>query len=965
MLSIPQFILLLFLTGFSINQYQGKATENKVAIEYGLYLMGYNHNPFRKLSHNYNKNYTIHLGKTKKYGFNKKIRDLKNGQYVIASIQIREVKNTGQFICTKSQNGLKYSIRKYAEGERGQWQTLIIEQYINEDSTNLHFYAFASKGLVEFKNLQIVIYDSVPKPIESESPILRLIIPENEKTIIDEYAKTAIRNGVIDKKQKKYEQAYILNNSDSISVQIRLKGDWTDHLSSGKESYRVKTKGEMVFEGMRAFSIQHPKTRNFMHEWFMHYLCKRESLLATRYDFIRVEINGVYKGVYALEEHFEKQLIESSNKRESPILKLDESGGWAFTVFKKQNSKSLKLPVFESTIVSVFRKRKTIKNVHLKRLFIEGAKLVTLYKNLYTNIGNIVDVKSTGKYFALLELGNVEHGHQWHNNRFYFNPINQKLEFIGFDMNPGHNPFKQLFVQQAIGLKPGPKEWQLIQPLIQNRDFKKHYLYYLRKFTDENYLKRVSRELVDVIKEKEQLISYEIPQYKFNYNFYRQRSLFIRSQIDELDSLWELELDSNKSIDDYTIPHIFEQDTTLPYLKDVSINAYVNQIDSNVYKLEFCNYLQSPVKVVGYEDFNNNTIILEKPIHLNYFKNTEICQSVSLHSQPKKVLFEVIGNDPSVRTKKVLQWPKPKGYTARVELSHQFSKKSSYYSIEDSVLTFNKGHLIISDLIYIPENYHVIISEGTTIDFRKEGGIICTQSVIIQGAEANNVRFISNDTTNNGLTILNASKVLISHVEFDNMKPLNYRNWSLSGGINIFESVVSINNVTIKNANSEDAINLISSSVNVNYLNILEASADGLDSDFCSGQISNCQFSNIGNDGLDFSGSKIVISNTSIKNADDKGVSCGEKSNIIIQNAKIENCKIGIAVKDASLVTVSASSLINVYLGFAVFKKKPEYNQPKLSIKSLLQFSSKLPIYLDHDCFTFYNNIMISNLLIN
>ena len=74
------------------------------------------------------------------------------------------------------------------------------------------------------------------------------------------------------------------------------------------------------------FSIQSPDTRSFLNEWVMHQFFKKEEVLTTRYTFMPVYINNVEMGIYAVEEHFEKQLLESKDKREGPILKFDEEG---------------------------------------------------------------------------------------------------------------------------------------------------------------------------------------------------------------------------------------------------------------------------------------------------------------------------------------------------------------------------------------------------------------------------------------------------------------------------------------------------------------------------------------------------------------------------------------------------------------------------------------------------------------
>ena len=48
-------------------------------------------------------------------------------------------------------------------------------------------------------------------------------------------------------------------------------------------------------------------------------------------------LNGEGLGVYAWEEHPDKQLVESLNRREGPILKLDDAGFWE-VIYHQQNA---------------------------------------------------------------------------------------------------------------------------------------------------------------------------------------------------------------------------------------------------------------------------------------------------------------------------------------------------------------------------------------------------------------------------------------------------------------------------------------------------------------------------------------------------------------------------------------------------------------------------------------------------
>ena len=69
---------------------------------------------------------------------------------------------------------------------------------------------------------------------------------------------------------------------------------------------------------MRVFSIQDPGRSSYVHEWVFTELMRHEGLIAPRYDFIHVTINGKRMGIYALEESFSKEMLEAHGRREAP-----------------------------------------------------------------------------------------------------------------------------------------------------------------------------------------------------------------------------------------------------------------------------------------------------------------------------------------------------------------------------------------------------------------------------------------------------------------------------------------------------------------------------------------------------------------------------------------------------------------------------------------------------------------------
>ena len=77
----------------------------------------------------------------------------------------------------------------------------------------------------------------------------------------------ALNIGLLVSTEADWVPASIDFGGESVSVRMRLKGDFTDHLVEDKWSFRIKTRGDGQIMGMWRLSIQHPATRNYLWEW--------------------------------------------------------------------------------------------------------------------------------------------------------------------------------------------------------------------------------------------------------------------------------------------------------------------------------------------------------------------------------------------------------------------------------------------------------------------------------------------------------------------------------------------------------------------------------------------------------------------------------------------------------------------------------------------------------------------------
>ena len=882
--------------------------------------------------------HSIKLDSEHPYGFSFVLQQVKKDEFFRASVWEKDTASSGALIAVAS-GATKFTLSSIENGhhqfERG-WKKHNLQFKAVTDLDSLTFFVFTggSGEATYFDNLKVERFKQRPNDQDDSVSMVHLNMPETSQQKIDSIITSAVKEEIIRDDFKKYVDANWIFEGDTIPVEVRLKGDWTDNLISGSVSYRFKTGDDFAFRGLTSFSIQHPKTRNYMHEWFLHQWFEKEGLLSTRYDFLQVIVNDGYEGVYALEEHFDKQLLESRNRREGPILKLDETGFWALAVLAREKGvNKLNAPFYQAAIPTCFKEKRTIKSPTLSAQFFNGSILLNHFKMGYEHPELLFDIKQLATYYALMDMGNVHHALAWHNRRFYYNPVTTKLEHIGFDMAPMVRPLNPLLVTEQFNTAVDSLDPEscLNFRIFQNETFRKYYLDKLTEFSNPEFLDALFTNLDSAIQTNERLMGIEQDGFKFDRAIYYEKAALVRNELKTIDKRWDEFMTKNQraALRVNGTKGDYELGDSRFFLKDISLNAYRTEVDSGRYLITLENYHFDSITLLGYsvKGEKDSIIRFEEPFTLKGFKGGEAADEVTIYldEKPARILFELANRPGDIKSKKFIKWGRSTTEHPRIALYERFSERAPYYTILGNELRFKSGNYSIDELVYIPQGYRVVFEAGTRIDFVNKGGLILNDHTEMKGTTDQPIQFTSSDGTGMGITILQADSVIVEQVEVLNMGTLNYGGWLLTGAFSIYESEVLIDGLTVRGNTCEDGLNIIRSHFTIKNCLIEETKSDGFDADFCTGKFSNSLFKNTGNDCIDFSGSYVVISDIRINNSGDKGVSAGERSNLTLNNIDIDGALTGLASKDGSMITGTAITVKNAEVGLAAFQKKPEY----------------------------------------
>ncbi len=719
----------------------------------------------------------------------------------------------------------------------------------------------------------------------------------------------AMKSGFILPSMKNFRNINITFKDKNLKAKIRLKGDMLDHVNSKKWSYRVQLKNNKTLFGLKKFSLQSPRRRAFLNEWLFHELLKYEGLPFLRYDLVNLYINGKYKGIYSLEEHFDKLTIENSNYREGPIVGLAENNWW-----KNQKSgvtKTEEINNFENDIqkrrIKLFDRKNILKNNYQKLIYLNAEDKLRKFIKNNNEFSDTFEVEKFGKYIAIIDLLGAGHNLHWNQLRLYYNPITGKFIPVGFDSTPGIS-IKRMSYETSIFGGSLLEEKQLIKSYNKNLEKIISNEYW------EEFLKKSRNKKINLLKKMHR--SYPWYDLKDYPSFVKENKNVIENYL-------------------YPTDHLI---TRLIFKNNSSVN------------LEISNNADSPIEI-------DRILINNKYLKTNVFKLDGRLSEKKVIPITDKELINLIINNRKESTLDISLFNKSigtKDYKKDIskaflineneknDENNQLSFKNKLLNLEN--FTFLKidnkskqifipnGVYYIKKTLFIPKDYDLIVEKGTEINFLENGAIYSNGEIYLNGSKDSTIK-INGKSKNNYIALFNTENTSIfSYVEFDGLSINNLKN--ISGSISTYESDIKIDNCKFKNIKSEDAINVFRSKFDIKSSSFFNIKSDAIDIDFGEGNLKNLVFSNVGNDGIDVSGTNLYLKNIKMKNISDKGLSVGEKSKLFFDNLELSNSSIGITSKDSSEIIGNNLKLNSLEIGFAAYTKKPEYYGGSITISN-------------------------------
>lgn len=701
---------------------------------------------------------------------------------------------------------------------------------------------------------------------------------------------TALQKGLIEESEQLVVPATLSVGGRALAVDVRLKGDYTDHLEGNKWSFRIEVTDDGEFEGMRRFSLQDPRTKGFHGEQLYYATLQRLRVLTPRYRFVTARIGPLDCGVMAVEEHVAKELLESQGRREGPIVHWDEA-----MLFWGRDD-------YRETTVVPFGLKKLLKVPALARQVPVAVDLLRAFTDGVRPASQVFAVEPLAGMIAAATFWGSWHGQRWHNTRFAFDPVLQRLEPIGYDANlQMHRPLPAIVAHEEDWLQRALADDVIAAATVRR-------LRELCAAVDDGSLlatvREVERQALPALHREFWLLdAFPVAELQERAAFFaavdvtglRSKhlgALPLRgwSTVQGADVVLELTADASATIaavrwctrdgSGATLPWTLRQDTKWP--------------------------LRLPA--------GGRLTLRGLPCGDPQFTGLELELA---GDGGKNVVQRVPGN------------PVPTGARALPEATLAAQVQAHPFVRADETVLHVAGSHDVSTHLIVPAGCSLQVAAGSELRFAPGVALIAHGPVQIAGTATAPVRLTAQDPHRGWLgvaVIAPGGPSTWTHAIMSHTVGVAIDSWTLTGAVTFAHGPVVLQDCTFEHNRAEDALNVITGRVLIERCAFADTVSDAFDGDFVTGRIADVRFARITGDCVDISGADLDVENVTATDVRDKAVSVGERSVARVRGVRAERVGTGVACKDGSrLVLADVVVAAPAVAGVMAYTKKAEF----------------------------------------
>lgn len=721
-------------------------------------------------------------------------------------------------------------------------------------------------------------------------------------------------------------------------VEVRYRGDNIYHWGYFKKSWRIKTKKDTTFEGMRRFNLIAPITAEIVNNHLSYLLASSMGLVTPRSELVNATVNGKLSGIYVLTE----QLSELTLRRHG-LMPGDLYSG---EVYGRESYRGVPNRLF--THPGLWEKV-AVNNHYAEESMAPLEHLVSLIRAPQTEaiqaeLTGLLDLDAFGRFHALEILLATAHMDTVHNWRLYYDPW--RRVFIPVVWDPvgwfvGRLPPEDSSARLDVISSP------FHAVLHRNGEFLRARHRALTEFFDSgedvafmDEVERVTRVLDIAVQWDPNLVvaaAVQTPaEARTAMDELRKTipRLFAQLRAEYIEGAGEV---IYKALDENTLA--IQVSGRRPV--DRLVIKYGKALDQGVSaRIRFWRDGEAIERDVGGLVHQTGTSAEIRFPLLSRFVTvikTMGAGFIENHLQVEPGYYEMVleGIDSDNLRLEVMadRGGKQLQPARRVDEIERRSFDGMFALIPESPVREPivwRGDMVVNQVLDIDQE--VIIRPGTTLRMEPGASVIFRGRVWAEGTAEEPIRVLPARQGQEpwgtiALQGRGANGSLLNHCEFVGGSGLTENLFEYSAMFSIHD----VDGVSVEfcrfsdNKVVDDMVHAVYSRVRFSDCVFERALFDAMDLDVTEGTIERCEFHNSGNDGLDLMASRVVVLDTLLQGNRDKGISVGEDTKLLAIGCRIIDNIIGVESKDRSVAVLSNVDLQGNGIALHAYDKNWQY----------------------------------------
>ena len=231
-------------------------------------------------------------------------------------------------------------------------------------------------------------------------------------------------------------------NNETFPVKMRLRPGYTTHLADDdKWNFELILEAGSI-QGLNHIYLIDPADNNWLNEWGYQAHLKQAGLPYTNYSFINLTLNGDDLGVYALQEAPTTTQNRTSTADTNAVVYFDPTMLWQNIAYFDGNEAlaatepTSNFDVLGWQFLDVYASSNGPSQDANELAEEQAVALLTGYQQNHLPTTAVFDVDKYGLFLAISDLWGAGRATNLENLHFYFNPLTERLEPIGFNGQP-------------------------------------------------------------------------------------------------------------------------------------------------------------------------------------------------------------------------------------------------------------------------------------------------------------------------------------------------------------------------------------------------------------------------------------------------------------------------------------------------------------------------------------------------